>query len=124
MLTHKEVPYTFHDLEPDMGSPKHPALHPFDRVPILQHVDFMLYETNAIVAYLEEVFPRPPLQPAQPRDRVLMNQWIGDVRIAITSPAMTPRVAVVARAERRSNLNWRLSCRARGLRSASYCRCC
>jgi glutathione S-transferase len=44
VLNHKEVPYTFHDLEPDMGSPKHLALHPFDRVPILQHGDFMLYE--------------------------------------------------------------------------------
>ena len=48
VLTHKEVPYTFHDLEPDMGSPKHLTLHPFDRVPILQHADFMLYETSAI----------------------------------------------------------------------------
>jgi glutathione S-transferase len=53
VLTHKEVPYTFEDLEPDMGSPKHLALHPFDRVPILQHGDFVLYETSAIVAYLE-----------------------------------------------------------------------
>ena len=44
VLTHKEVAYTFHDLEPDMGSPKHLALHPFDRVPILQHGDFTLYE--------------------------------------------------------------------------------
>ena len=79
VLTHKEVPYTFHDLEPDMGSPKHLALHPFDRVPILQHGDFMLYETSAIVAYLEEMFPRPALQPAQPRDRGVMNQWISAV---------------------------------------------
>jgi glutathione S-transferase len=79
VLTHKEVPYTFHDLEPDMGSPKHLALHPFDRVPILQHADFMLYETSAIVAYLEELFPQPALQPAQPRDRALMNQWISAV---------------------------------------------
>ena len=55
MLTHKEVPYTFHDLEPDMGSPKHLTLHPFDRVPILQHAGFMLYETSAIVAYLGEL---------------------------------------------------------------------
>jgi glutathione S-transferase len=45
-------------------------------VPILQHADFMLYEMNAIVAYLEEVFPRPALQLAQPRHRPLMNQWI------------------------------------------------
>jgi glutathione S-transferase len=57
VLTHKDVPYAFRDLEPDMGSPAHLALHPFDRVPILQHGDFTLYETSAIVAYLEENFP-------------------------------------------------------------------
>ena len=49
VLTHKDVPYTFRDLEPDMGSPAHLALHPFDRIPILQHGDFTLYETSAIV---------------------------------------------------------------------------
>jgi len=37
VLTHKQVPYTFRDLEPEMGSPTHLALHPFNRVPILQH---------------------------------------------------------------------------------------
>src|SRR6516164_2731479 len=63
VLMHKEVPYTFHDLETEMGSPKHLALHPFDRVPILEHGDFVLYETSAIVTYLEELFPAPPLQP-------------------------------------------------------------
>jgi glutathione S-transferase len=76
VLNHKEVPHTFHDLEPDMGSPKHLALHPFDRVPILQHGDFMLYETSAIVAYLEELFPTPSLQPDTPQARARMNQWI------------------------------------------------
>src|SRR3954470_687881 len=79
VLTHKEVPYTFHDLEPDMGSPKHLALHPFDRVPILQHGDFVLYETSAIVAYLEEQFPTPSLQPDTPQGRARMNQWISAV---------------------------------------------
>src|SRR5260221_5397185 len=79
VLTHKEVPYTFHDLEPDMGSPKHLALHPFDRVPILQHGDFVLYETSAIVAYLEEEFPTPSLQPETAQGRARMNQWISAV---------------------------------------------
>src|SRR5262249_26044753 len=37
VLIHKQVPYTFRDLEPEMGSAAHLALHPFDRVPILQH---------------------------------------------------------------------------------------
>lgn len=79
VLTHKEVPYTFHDLELDMGGPKHLALHPFDRVPILRHGDFTLYETSAIVAYLEEQFPTPSLQPDTPQGRALMNQWISAV---------------------------------------------
>src|SRR5436190_12696380 len=79
VLAHKEAPYTFHDLEPDMGSPKHLALHPFDRVPILQHGDFVLYETSAIVAYLEELFPTPSLQPDTPQGRARMHQWISAV---------------------------------------------
>src|SRR5215510_12755297 len=62
-----------------MGSPKHLALHPFDRVPILQHGDFVLYETSAIVAYLEELLPKPSLQPDTPQGRAQMNQWISAV---------------------------------------------
>jgi glutathione S-transferase len=79
VLTHKEVPYTFHDLEPEMGKPSHLALHPFDRVPILKHGDFTVYETSAIVAYIDEAFPRPPLQPRNILDRARMNQWISMV---------------------------------------------
>ena len=79
VLTHKEVPYTFRDLEPEMGKPSHLALHPFNRVPILQHGDFVLYETSAIVAYLDETFPRLPLQPRDIPGRARMDQWISIV---------------------------------------------
>jgi glutathione S-transferase len=79
VLTHKEAPYTFHDLESEMGKPSHLALHPFNRVPILQHGDFTVYETSAIVGYLEETFPKPALQPKSVRDRARMNQWISAV---------------------------------------------
>src|SRR5262247_3075362 len=79
VLTHKEVPYTFHDLEPEMGKPSHLALHPFNRVPILRHGDFTVYETSAIVSYLEEIFPKPALQPKSVCDRARMNQWISTV---------------------------------------------
>jgi glutathione S-transferase len=79
VLTHKEVPYTFHDLEPEMGKPSHLALHPFDRVPILKHGDFTVYETSAIVAYVDETFPRLPLQPRSIPDRARMDQWISMV---------------------------------------------
>ena len=45
VLTHKNVPFQFKDLESVMGTPAHLALHPFDRVPILEHDDFRVYET-------------------------------------------------------------------------------
>jgi len=79
ILTHKEVPYTFRDLELEMGTPTHLALHPFDRVPVLQHGDFTLYETSAIAAYVDEVFDGPKLTPADPQQRARMNQWISAV---------------------------------------------
>jgi glutathione S-transferase len=79
LLGHKGVPYTFHNLEPDMGKPPHLKLHPFDRVPILQHDDFVLYETSAIAAYVDEAFPTPSLTPKDMRERARMNQWISAV---------------------------------------------
>jgi glutathione S-transferase len=79
VLTHKEVPYTFHDLETEMNTAGHLALHPFERVPILRHGDFTLYETSAIVAYVDDAFDGPRLTPADPRTRALMNQWISAI---------------------------------------------
>jgi glutathione S-transferase len=73
------VPYTFRDLESEMGKPSHLALHPFDRVPILRHGDFTVYETSAIVAYVDETFPQLPLQPRSISDRARMDQWISMV---------------------------------------------
>src|SRR3954452_899110 len=76
ILTHKAIPYTFDDLEPEMGKPAHLALHPFNRVPILRHGDFTLYETSAIVTYIEDSFRGPPWAPKDARQRGRMNQWI------------------------------------------------
>jgi glutathione S-transferase len=79
VLTHKNVPYTFHDLETVMGKPEHLALHPFDRVPILRHDDFTIYETSAIASYVDEAFGGPRLTPQDVRPRGRMNQWISAV---------------------------------------------
>jgi glutathione S-transferase len=79
VLTHKEVPYAFHDLEAEMNTPSHLALHPFERVPILQHGDFVVYETAAIVGYVDDTFDGPKLAPADPRQRARMNQWISAI---------------------------------------------
>jgi glutathione S-transferase len=79
ILTHKDVAYSFHDLESVMGKPEHLALHPFDRVPILRHGDFTVYETSAIAAYVDEAFGGPRLTPQDVRARARMNQWISAV---------------------------------------------
>lgn len=79
VLTHKGVPYAFQDLEPDMGKPSHLKLHPFNRVPILRHDDFLVYETSAIAAYVDDVFDGPALTPQGVRERARMNQWISAV---------------------------------------------
>ena len=79
ILTHKNVAYTFQDLEPVMGKPEHLALHPFNRVPILKHGDFIVYETSAIASYIDQAFPEPRLTPQDVRARARMNQWISAV---------------------------------------------
>src|SRR5690349_17889533 len=79
LLTHKDVAYQFHDLEPVMGKPDHLALHPFNRVPILKHGDLTVYETSAIAAYVDEAFGGPSLTPSDVKVRARMNQWISAV---------------------------------------------
>ncbi|HEY0646957.1 glutathione S-transferase family protein [Phenylobacterium sp.] len=76
VLTEKGVPFRFHDLEPDMGQARHLALHPFNRVPILEHDGFRIYETSAIALYADEAFKGPSLQPADLRQRAAMHRWL------------------------------------------------
>src|SRR5258707_3332078 len=58
---------------------EHLQRHPFGRVPILEHGDFRLYETQAIVRYLDAVLPGPALQPQEPCAAARMNQIAGIV---------------------------------------------
>jgi glutathione S-transferase len=58
---------------------EHLALHPFARIPILEHDDFRLYETQAILRYLDAVLPGPALQPKEPRAAARMDQIVGIV---------------------------------------------
>jgi glutathione S-transferase len=79
ILPARDVDYRFHDTENEMYLPIHLERHPFGRVPVLQHDDFTLYETNAIAAYVDDIFPGTKLTPDDPRKRARMNQWIGNL---------------------------------------------
>jgi glutathione S-transferase len=73
----KGVSYDFVPLE--YRSPEHFRLHPFGKMPVLQHEDFFLYETAAIAHYIDKAFAGPPLQPAGAREQADVIRWIGIV---------------------------------------------
>ena len=80
-LEEKGVGYRWIEVDPfaDDVPPSYLALHPFKRVPALIHDEFQLYETGAITRYLDEAFPGPRLQPAEPRHRARCDQLISIV---------------------------------------------
>ena len=57
-----------------MRSPGHLARHPFGRVPVLEHDGFSLYETQAILRYLDRILPAPALSPSDPKRLARMDQ--------------------------------------------------
>jgi len=73
----KGVPYT---IEPAMPySPPINAINPFGRMPSMRHGDFTLYETSAIMRYIDEAFDGPRLTPTEPRRRARMEQWMSAI---------------------------------------------
>jgi glutathione S-transferase len=80
-LEEKGVEYDWAEINPFAADApeSYLALHPFKRVPALQHDSFHLYETSAITRYIDEAFPGPRLQPGDPHDRARCNQIISIV---------------------------------------------
>jgi glutathione S-transferase len=74
-LEEKGASYRLSPVAPGtMRSPEHLARHPFGRVPVLEHKGFWLYETQAILRYLDRVLPTPALTPADPKRAARMDQ--------------------------------------------------
>jgi glutathione S-transferase len=55
----------------------HLSRHPFGRIPAFEHDGWILYETQAIMRYVDAVVPGPRLQPEEPRAAARMNQLMG-----------------------------------------------
>src|ERR1044071_9657735 len=67
------VPFGAHRQEPPLSR------HPFGKVPSFEHDGFALYETQAILRYIDEGFPVSPLQPTDLHEFARMNQVMGIV---------------------------------------------
>jgi len=74
-LEEKHASYRLVPVAPKaLRSPEHLARHPFGRIPVLEHGDFRLYETQAILRYIDRALPGPLLTPPDPRAAARMDQ--------------------------------------------------
>jgi glutathione S-transferase len=82
-VTHElvDVPFGAQCEEP------HLSRHAFAKVPAFEHDGFALYETQAIMRYVDERFAGTPLQPEDVHEWSRMNQIIGIVD-AYASPSI------------------------------------
>jgi glutathione S-transferase len=83
-LEHKALPYELEVLSFSAGDTRKPeflALNPRHQVPVLVDGEFVLYESNAIVEYLDEAYPGRgvPLFPGDAKTRALIRRLIMEV---------------------------------------------
>ena len=83
-LEHKALPYELKVISFSAGDTRKPeflALNPRHRVPVLVEDDFVLYESSAIVEYLDEAYPGrgAPLFPGDARTRAIIRRMICEV---------------------------------------------
>ena len=86
-LMEKGVAFNSHYLDLlnfDQHKPQYLAINPQGTIPAMLHGERVLTESTAIMEYVDEAFPGPPLMPADARDRwrvrwwmKLMDQWLG-----------------------------------------------
>jgi glutathione S-transferase len=65
--------------ERPLRAPEILAIHPFGKMPVLRHGDFVLFESKAIATYLDRSFPAPYVFPSDPRLAALTEQWVSVV---------------------------------------------
>jgi glutathione S-transferase len=91
-LAEKQIPH-----EPvvvDMAARQHRqqpylSLNPYGRVPTLEEDDFIVFESTAILNYLEATRPTPPLVPADARGRALVDMHMKLCDLQLTRYAGT-----------------------------------
>lgn len=80
VLDEKGVAFRHVEVDPFGAIPPwYLALHPFGRVPVLRHGDFVIHETAAIGRYVDAAFDGPALVPTDARAAGRMQQVIGIV---------------------------------------------
>ena len=64
------------------------ALNPFQKIPAITHGDMTLFESTAILRYLDRTFPGPKLWPQDSRQAALCDQWVSAVNDSLVNSAL------------------------------------
>ena len=67
-------------------APEFLAASPFRKIPALQHGDFTLADSTAIVTYLDALHPDPPMLPGDARNKA-MAVWFEEFADTVLTPA-------------------------------------
>lgn len=70
-------------------SPRYLAMNPYGRVPTLEDDGFVLYESTAIISFLDALKPRPPLFPVDAKARALVEMHMKLCDLELTRYAGT-----------------------------------
>lgn len=81
-IAEKGLPYAFHPVRPH--SPEAFAVHPLGLVPGLRHGEVAIGESQAVIAYLDGLWPETPMGPSGPAaETAEIAQWISIVATAV-----------------------------------------
>jgi glutathione S-transferase len=79
MLAADEKGVSYNVTELVYRSPEHLKLHPFGKMPVMQHGEIFIYESLAITHYIDRAFAGPALQPLDALGQADMLRWISIV---------------------------------------------
>jgi glutathione S-transferase len=76
VLHEKGIPYEEMIVDLKNKPPILLQLNPRGRVPVIEHDGLVLYESLIIAEYLNDLFPDPPLLPADPQEKARARLWM------------------------------------------------
>jgi glutathione S-transferase len=77
----KGVPYRLTPAMPH--TPDVDAIHPFGKIPVMRHGDVTLFESKAIVTYIDKAFAGPKLFPDDAATCARIEQWVSSANTTI-----------------------------------------
>jgi glutathione S-transferase len=76
-----------YELVPTMPS-EMGLLNPFGKIPAIRHGEVTLFESTAILRYLDRTFPGPKLWPQESQAAALCDQWVSAVCDSVMNSAL------------------------------------